>query len=735
MQRPARLRRELEQHIRNRDYRAALEISRTLFTGPRPDAEIAAMHGHVLEQLGMHREARAALEPASTVLPTMPSIWIDLAGACIAEADWSAAALAVKRFRTLAPTSGAGPFADAQIQLGLGLPDRAEVLFRQAISMHPALLDRRLHLAGQAFDRRDFELADWHYRGCIAQQPDSLRAHLDFLASLFHQRKFPLAAALARNALPRWPDNTKLLQRFSIILDLIESDPAERLAVRGQWLRHAPQAIDAHIAMANAQVAVGDLAVAHAHWRRAQEIDPAHPLPRWAALHYPGQAVFGSDQAIDAFRQRWQDELQCFESAPTADAGNCLRMIQSCANFRLIYVVDEVLESARRYAAVLGRFCDRLFGVDAHRPPKRIVRERRRIGVVSSNFGWHSVSRVWRDLMLGLERSKLELVCFKLDDTDDASIAEWRRRSDHFIEAQGSLPDWQRCIAAADLDVVIFLDLGPDAVAQALATRRYAPVQCTTWAFPATSGLSTIDYYLSSDLMEPEQAIAQAHYSEALIRLPGLACSYIPDAALLEAAVAVPATRRSAGPRFVCAQSHMKLLPAHDALFARVLAQTPGATLALSHGGGEIASTALRARIDPVLDAAGVESTRVEILGKLPYTQYLSLLAEADVVLDTLNFSGCLTSLDALSLDLPIVTLPRTTMRSRQTAAMLRLLELPELIAADHDDYVRIATRLAQDDLWRSSLRQRIAARKHRLYDTTGSVRGLQDFLCNVQPR
>ncbi len=729
------MRRQLEQHIRNRDYRAALEISRVLFVGPRPDAEIAAMHGHVLQQLGMHREARAALEPASAALPKMPSIWIDLAGACIAEADWNAAALAVKRFRALAPTSGAGPFADAEIQLGLGQSDRAEALFRQAVSMHPGFLDRRLHLAGQAFDRRDFVLADWHYRGCIAQQSDSLRAHLDFLASLFHQRKFPLAAELARNAISRWPDNTKLLQRLSIILDLIESDPAERLAVRGQWLQHAPQAIDAHIAMANAQVAVGDLAAAHAHWRRAQEIDPAHPLARWAALHYPERAVFGSDQEIEAFRQHWRNELQYFESAPTPDTGNCLRMIQSCANFRLVYVIDEVLESARRYTAVLGRFCDQLFSIDAPRPPTRILRERRRIGIVSSNFGWHSVSRVWRDLMLGVERNKLELVCFKLDDTEDASIAEWRRCSDHFVEAQGSLPEWQRCIAAADLDVVIFLDLGPDAVAQALATRRYAPVQCTTWAFPATSGLSTIDYYLSSELMEPEQSIAQTHYTETLIRLPGLACSYIPDAPLIEAAATVPAKRKNAGIRFVCAQSHMKLVPAHDALFARVLAQTPGATATLSHGGSETASAALRARIDPVLMAAGVESQRVEMLGQLPYTRYLSLLAEADVVLDSLHFSGCLTTLDALSLNLPIVTLPGTTMRSRQTAAMLHLLELSELIAVDHDDYVRIATRLAQDDLWRDSLRQHIAARKHRLYDVTESVRGLQVFLSNVQPR
>jgi protein O-GlcNAc transferase len=410
-------------------------------------------------------------------------------------------------------------------------------------------------------------------------------------------------------------------------------------------------------------------------------------------------------------------------------------MIQNSAGYRLVYVCEEVLEPMQRYGRQMARICDQVFGTA---PPHRAApatRQRRRIGVVSSNFGWHSVSRVWRDLILGVERDTLELVCFKLDDTEDASTAEWRRRADVFVDAQGDLAHWYQCIAAADLDVVIFLDLGPDAVGYALATRRCAPVQCTTWAFPATSGLATIDYFLSSDLMEPAAEVARGHYLETLVRLPGLACSYVPHETLTKvAAVAKP--RREVPVQFLCAQSHLKLLPAHDTLFARVLAATPDSLLCLSHGGGAQASRALNLRLGPVLNAAGVDAaTRLKPIEQMPYSQFLDLLAGTDVVLDSLLFSGCLTSLDALSFNLPIVTLPGTTMRGRQTAAMLELLGLPALIANDEDDYVRIATRLAQEPDWRHSIREHIAAHKHRLYDIEPSVRGLETFLRTVQPR
>ncbi len=734
---------ELEQHIRNRDYTAALAVSRALYDRARTDGEIAAMHGHVLQQLRMHTEARQVLEQAGTLLPKLPSIWIDLAGACIAGADWIAAKDAVSRFRVLAPASGAGMFAEAEIQLGLGNGDRAEALFRQAAATHTAYFERRLQLAGRACDARDYALAGWHYQGCITQRADALPAHIDYLACLFQQRQYVTAVALARDAAKRFPDDARLLHRYSVLLDLIDCDPAERLQVRTRWLKNAPNSVDAHLALANALASSYDFVGAHRHWQRARELDPTQVIARWTALHFPAHVLFQADPVGDAggdcdhqahaFAQRWMDELAYFDSMPTPETDICLRLILSCASHHLMYAQQDVERPLRKRGVVLSRFCDQALGIVDSAPTAQIVRARRRIGIVSSSFGWHSVSRVWRELMLAVDRRTLELICYNIDAGDDHSVAQWRARADVFVERQGDLGDWHRCLSAADLDVLIFLDLGPHTVAQALATRRYAPVQCTTWAHPVTSGLSTIDYFLSSDLMEP--ADGQMHYCEQLIRLPGLACAYQADAGPGSKTSPESMAHDGAGVRYLCAQTSLKLLPEHDALFTRILANMPGSVLSLSHGGQELASAAIRSRIGPVLNAGGIDAeSRIRVLAHIPYADYLKLLEQTDVLLDTLHFSGCLTSLDALSMDIPIVTLPGTTMRGRQTAAMLRVLDLPELIAQDEDDYVRIATELGRDHLWRNAIRQHIRERKHRLLESAESVRGLERFLREVQP-
>jgi predicted O-linked N-acetylglucosamine transferase (SPINDLY family) len=101
-------------------------------------------------------------------------------------------------------------------------------------------------------------------------------------------------------------------------------------------------------------------------------------------------------------------------------------------------------------------------------------------------------------------------------------------------------------------------------------------------------------------------------------------------------------------------------------------------------------------------------------------------------MLDTLHWSGGNTSLDALACGLPIVTLPGALMRGRQTAGMLDVIGVPDLIAADRADYLRIACRLADDAAWRSELRERIALAQGRLFDDPAPIARLQAFLQEV---
>ena len=98
-------------------------------------------------------------------------------------------------------------------------------------------------------------------------------------------------------------------------------------------------------------------------------------------------------------------------------------------------------------------------------------------------------------------------------------------------------------------------------------------------------------------------------------------------------------------------------------------------------------------------------------------------------MLDTLHWSGANTSLDALAMGLPVVTLPGALMRGRQSAAMLKILGMEDLVARDVDDYVSKAITLGRDMDRRMSLRQSILARRGALFQRDEPIRALEDFL------
>ena len=162
-----------------------------------------------------------------------------------------------------------------------------------------------------------------------------------------------------------------------------------------------------------------------------------------------------------------------------------------------------------------------------------------------------------------------------------------------------------------------------------------------------------------------------------------------------------------------CPQSLFKIHPDNDALFARVLRELPAARLVCFNGRDPQLSAQYQGR----LEAAGIAADRVCMLPQCAHDDFLRINALCDVMVDTLHWSGGNTSLDALACALPIVTLPGRFMRGRQSAGMLRLMGIDELVARDTDDYVRIAARLVDDVAWRSALTARIREGRARVFD------------------
>src|SRR6185312_13619446 len=108
----------------------------------------------------------------------------------------------------------------------------------------------------------------------------------------------------------------------------------------------------------------------------------------------------------------------------------------------------------------------------------------------------------------------------------DAATEQALALCDRFVQGPLAIDRWRQTILDDGPHVLIYPEVGMDAVTAKLAAQRLAPVQCNSWGHPDTSGFPTLDYYLSSELMEPSES--QAHYTERLVQLPNLSIYYEP---------------------------------------------------------------------------------------------------------------------------------------------------------------------------------------------------------------
>lgn len=400
-------------------------------------------------------------------------------------------------------------------------------------------------------------------------------------------------------------------------------------------------------------------------------------------------------------------------------------------NFFLAYQGEDDRALQQDYATFAAR------AIDTVAPQWRVANFARReagarirVGFASAFFHVGTVGRYFSSWVTDLDRARFEVFVYHLYPAIDEVGDALQARADCFRPYRGRsarpsvvAPD----IRADHLDVLIYPELGMDATSFALAALRLAPVQYAAWGHPMTTGHATIDGYFSCDAMEP--ADAQAHYTEKLMRLPGIGTRYS------QPAIPAGATRQAFGlpddvVLLLCPQSLFKVHPENDELFARILERNPETLLILFAGRHPAITDQFMRRLARAFDRHGLPiRERARVLPPLPHDDFLRINLVCDAMLDTLHWSGGNTSLDALACALPIVTLPGAYMRGRQSAGMLSLLGVRELIAHDVDDYVAIANRVIAEPEWRRALSERIGAGRERLFDVRDAVVRLEEVL------
>ena len=464
----------------------------------------------------------------------------------------------------------------------------------------------------------------------------------------------------------------------------------------------------------------------HAALEHALTLDPDYGPARWQRFQLPHTQSPDTAADASAFIAQWRAELEYFEQrakSPQRDNEPEPRLSRCPAYgsaFLRHYLPDADADQPR-----YGRLLRALITPDHPDAPPPPARERPRIAIVSAHLHWHTVSRLFVPLLARLDSERLDIHLISTGQLDPAWQAMLGKTSIQIHSTPRPPPDWGTLLRKLQPDLVLYLDVGMEANTQWLAAQRIAPVQAVMWGHPVTTGLASIDHYLSPDAMEP--ADAQTRYTERLVRLPGFGHGFMPDASH---------ARHPAGQfndhtiDLLCTQSIYKLMPEQDILFARILAALPQARLHLFPHWQESVHERLRQRMAKVMREHGVDlQDRIVMHPLQGFENWLARASTCRLHLDSLHFSGGMTSFDLSAIGLPAITLPGDTMRSRQTAAMMQAMGLSELIATDADDYVTKAIALASDPARCRALATTIRERSACLWDPDGVADALSRYL------
>jgi len=692
------------------------------------NADAHSNYAGVLNALKRPQEALASLDRALALNPRMPQA---LANRGItlhtlhryeeAVAAYDQALAVDRNPMTLTYRGGA--------LLALDRPAEALASFDAALAMAPQFQPAMTY-RGNALGvlQRNSEALD-SYDRALALNPNDVVALANRGNVLSGLNRHVEAIASYDRALAIKPDEaTALTNRGNPLIALNRFD--EAIASYDKAIALKPDNAEAHYNRGTALQAVGRCEEAAQSYETALRLRPNYAEAQFGLCMAQLPAIYLDEAEIAPARRAYAAQLDALCAAlDRYGAEDLAKGVGSNQPFHLAYqgLDDRALQE--RYGTFVCRVMERRFP-PAAMPPPPAAGERIRVGIVTGFFRAHSVWKIpVKGWVTQLDRSRFTVTGYHtgsiLDDETKAAMG----LCDRFVQGPMPVEQWRRTILADAPHVILYPEIGMDPVTIALAAQRLAPVQCNTLGHPITSGCPTVDYFLTSDLMEPTGTDNQ--YTERLIRLPNTSIYYEPAAAPPDIPKRADVGLRADATVYWSGQSLYKYLPQFDDVFARIAKDVPGCQIVfIAYYRGSHVTDLFRKRLDRAFAALGLRyEDHCVFLPRMNPKQFLAAAGMADIFLDSIEWSGFNSTMECLTHDLPVVTVARPMMRGRHTTGVLRAMGVTETIFDTVDDYVAAAVRLAQDQAWRNEVRRKIAASKHRLHRDRSAITALEDFL------
>lgn len=588
-------------------------------------------------------------------------------------------------------------FAEAHFNLGILLARlsrsiEAEHCFRQALEKDPKYTEAYCRLGDLFFEQARYTEAEHCFRLASDISPNDSDAHCKLGNSLYLQKRLSEAAICYWNAIKISPDSADANCNLGVIL--IEWN---RLDEAIEALLHSrkidPEKPNTHFNLGNAYLRKGQLIESEACLLRALELRPDF-IGAQSAL---GNTLLDMGRLAEA--------RTCYRKVLSAKPESAA--VHSNLLFSLLH--DEALETMHIFSE------HRHFGERFDVPPEDIPAhsnsrepERRlNIGFVSADFRHHAVAFFIEPILVHLaSQPRLSLHAYSNIEVEDSVTKRLRELFKHWHPiASLSDDELEEKIRADDIDILI--DLSGHTSGNRLLTfaRKPAPIQASWIGYPATTGLHAIDYYLADHFLLPE-GMGDEQFTEKIVRLPASA-PFLP----FDGAPPINTLPALQNGRITFGSFNRlnKLNRSSIALWARLLRALPESRILL-------AAMPENRKYESLIEwftQEGIAPERLSFLSRCAITDYLAQHHQVDICLDTAPYNGATTTLHALWMGVPTLTMASDLTVGRSGTSILRHADLETCIANDADEFVRKGVALAEDlaalsDI-RMGLRERVA--------------------------
>jgi predicted O-linked N-acetylglucosamine transferase (SPINDLY family) len=283
-----------------------------------------------------------------------------------------------------------------------------------------------------------------------------------------------------------------------------------------------------------------------------------------------------------------------------------------------------------------------------------------------------------------------------------------------------------KTIRNLNLDCLVFCEIGMDPRAYYMAFNQLAKMEINTWGHSDTSGISRIDYFLSSTYYEDEQSMN--NYSEKLILLDSLCTCYVnPSKNKILNKKLYHYSLFDNQKIILCNQSLFKILPIFDDYILDILKNNRNSIIVL------IDIKNLRIKF---MERISKKCNELQILNRIniidhgyPHNDFLNLVKLSYIQLDVYPFGGCNSSLECLEQGIPIITQESKMLNGRFTTGFYKKINLTEMVAKNKKEYIKITNKLLNNKKYYNDIIEKIKNSNHNLFMEKKSINTWYDFI------